>query len=345
MKLSSLLLPAAALALLAGCSKHGAPAAATDPAAALPPAKVRVATLRAENLPTLSEITGTIRPVQRAQLAAKVMGTIDELAATLGQRVRAGDLLVKISAGEIIARVAQAQSQLNVARRDLERERDLLGKGASTADMVRGIEDRLALTQAMVREAEIMLGYATIRAPFDGVVSRKLANIGDLASPGFPLLEIEGSGAFQVEAAVPDSLAAKLASGTTLSVVVPAAGLSFNAPLAELSPAADSSARSVLARFTVPAGTAVHSGQFARVQVPGAPVRMLLAPAAALAVLGQMERIFVAAENNRAVLRLVKSGATRADRIEILAGLDDGERVVIAPPASLREGQTLEILP
>ena len=345
MKLSSLLLPAAALALLAGCSKHGAPAAATDPAAALPPAKVRVATLRAENLPTLSEITGTIRPVQRAQLAAKVMGTIDELAATLGQRVRAGDLLVKISAGEIIARVAQAQSQLNVARRDLERERDLLGKGASTADMVRGLEDRLALTQAMVREAEIMLGYATIRAPFDGVVSRKLANIGDLASPGFPLLELEGSGAFQVEAAVPDSLAAKLAPGTTLSVEVPAAGLSFNAPLAELSPAADSSARSVLARFTVPAGTAVHSGQFARVQVPGAPVRMLLAPTAALAVLGQMERIFVAAENNRAVLRLVKSGATRADRIEILAGLDDGERVVVAPPASLREGQTLEILP
>ncbi len=345
MKLSSLLLPAAALALLAGCSKHGAPAAATDPAAALPPAKVRVATLRAENLPTLSEITGTIRPVQRAQLAAKVMGTIDELAATLGQRVRAGDLLVKISAGEIIARVAQAQSQLNVARRDLERERDLLGKGASTADMVRGLEDRLALTQAMVREAEIMLGYATIRAPFDGVVSRKLANIGDLASPGFPLLELEGSGAFQVEAAVPDSLAAKLASGTTLSVEVPAAGLSFNAPLAELSPAADSSARSVLARFTVPAGTAVHSGQFARVQVPGAPVRMLLAPTAALAVLGQMERIFVAAENNRAVLRLVKSGATRADHIEILAGLDDGERVVVAPPASLREGQTLEILP
>ena len=58
-----------------------------------------------------------------------------------------------------------------------------------------------------------------------------------------------------------------------------------------------------------------------------------------------MERIFVAGENNRAVLRLVKSGSTRADRIEILSGVDDGERVVIAPPASLREGQTLEILP
>jgi multidrug efflux pump subunit AcrA (membrane-fusion protein) len=58
-----------------------------------------------------------------------------------------------------------------------------------------------------------------------------------------------------------------------------------------------------------------------------------------------MERVFVAADNKRAVLRLVKTGATRADRIEILAGLDDGERVVVAPPASLREGQILEILP
>lgn len=343
MKLSSLLLPAAVL--LAGCSKHAAPAAFADPAAALPPARVRVATVRAENLPATTEITGTIRPVQRAQLAAKVMGTIDELAVTLGQRVRAGDLLVKISAGEITARVAQAQSQLNVARRDLERERDLLGKGASTADMVRGLEDRFAMTQAMVREAEVMLGYATIRAPFDGVVSRKFTNAGDLASPGFPLLEIEGTGSFQVEAAVPDSYAAKLAAGTTLSVEVPAAGLTFDAALAELSSTADPNARSVLARFTVPAGLAVRSGQFARVQVPGTPVRTLLAPAAALSTLGQMERIFVASEKNRAVLRLVKSGATHGDRIEILSGLDDGERVVVAPPASLREGQTLEILP
>lgn len=340
-----LLLPAAALALLAGCNKHAAPAAAADPAATLPPAKVRVATARTEDLPATTEITGTIRPLQRAQLAAKVMGTIDELPVTLGQRVAAGELLVKISAGEITARVAQAQSQLNAARRDLDRERALLTKSASTADMVRGLEDRFAGAQAMVREAEIMLGYATLRAPFAGVVARKFAQAGDLASPGSPLLELEGTDAFQVEAAVPDSLAAKLRPGATLSVEVPAAALSFTAPLAELSSAADAGARSVLARLTVPAGTAVRSGQFVRVLLPGAPNRALLVPADALSPLGQMERIFVATQNNRAVLRLVKSGATHAGRVEILSGLDDGERVVLAPPAGLREGQTLELLP
>ncbi|MBM3854513.1 MAG: biotin/lipoyl-binding protein, partial [Verrucomicrobia bacterium] len=159
MKLSILLPAATVLAFFAGCGKPDSPVAPADSAAALPPAKVRVATARMENLPVTTEISGTIRPVQRAQIAAKVMGTIDELPVTLGQRVAAGDLLVKISAAEIGARVAQAQSQLNVARRDLERERALLAKGASTADLVRGLEDRFAAMQAMVREAEVMLGY------------------------------------------------------------------------------------------------------------------------------------------------------------------------------------------
>lgn len=340
--MKSALLPVLISLLAAGCSRH-APAEAAVPS--LPPAKVRVAAVHVENLATATEVTGTVRPVQRAQIAAKVMGTIESLPVALGQPVRAGELLVKISAGEITARVAQAQAQLNVARRDLERERDLLTKNASTADMVRGLEDRFAMTQAMMREAEVMLGYATVRAPFDGVVARKYANAGDLAAPGQPLLEVEGVADFQVEAAVPDSLTSRLATGAALPIDVPAAGLHFTGTLAELSPAADANARSVLAKISVPAGTSVRSGQFARVQVAGAPVKTLLAPAAAVSTLGQMERIFVAGDGNRAVLRLVKTGATRGDSIEILAGLDDRERVVLAPPAGLRDGQPLEVLP
>lgn len=175
----STLLFTASLALLSGCAKHEAP----GPATALPSARVHLALVEATDRPALTEVTGTIRPVQRAQLAAKVMGTISEIPVTLGQNVAAGDLLVKISAGEITARLAQAQAQLNVARRDLERERELLGKGASTAVMVRGLEDRFTMTQAMVQEAEVMLSYAEVRAPFAGVVARKPVNVGDLASP------------------------------------------------------------------------------------------------------------------------------------------------------------------
>lgn len=331
--------------VLTGCGK---PAPAHDAGAVPPPlpsVKAQVVTVRAEQIPSVTEITGTVRPVQRATIAAKVMGVIEELPVTLGQRVGAGDLLVKISAAEISARLAQAQSQLNAARRDLERERALLAKGASTADMVKGLEDRFAAAQAMVREAEVMLGYVTLRAPFDGVVARKLAQAGDLAAPGTPLLEIEGVSGFQIEVGLPDSVAAGLAVGSQLAVNVPAAALTFAGTLAEISSAADPAARTVPARITVPAGTRVRSGQFARVQVPGVPVRALLAPASAVTEVGQLERVFVAGADNRAVLRLVKTAARRDDRVEILSGLDDGERVVIAPVPGLREGQPLDIRP
>jgi membrane fusion protein, multidrug efflux system len=344
---SASVLPAFALLLLAGCGRHPAPEAAAAPP--LPPVKARVATVRLENVPVHTEITGTVRPLQRAQLAARVMGAIDEMPVTLGQRVKRGDLLVKISAGEIDARVTQAQSQLNHARRDLERERELLKKGASTADMVRGLEDRFAAAQAMVREAEVMLGYVTLRAPFDGVIARKMAQAGDLASPGSPLLEIEGATGFEVEAGVPDSLAAALAIGTELTLELPAAGLTLTGKLTEFSSAADAGARTIAVRIALPPNAAVRSGQFARIQVPVTPVRALLAPAPAVSLAGQMERVFVATSDNRAALRLVKTGATRGSagqrNVEILAGLDDGERVVLNPPAGLREGQALEILP
>jgi RND family efflux transporter MFP subunit len=351
-----------AFALLAGCAKNSESAAAGPD---LPPARVHVAFIRMEEVPTLTEVTGTVRPVQRATIAAKVMGAITELPVTLGQRVKTGDLLVKISAGEISARVLQAQSQLNQAKRDLDRERDLLAKNASTADMVKGLEDRFAMTQAVVREAEVMLGYATVLAPFDGVVARKLVNAGDLASPGMPLLEIEGIDVFQVEAGIPDSLATRLAIGTPLTVDVPTDGIAFAGTLVELSSAADANARTVPAKISIPAGTAVRSGQYARVQVPGAPIHALFAPVAAVSTLGQMERVFVAEESGtgvppvnpadmgkmpmpqsvRALLRLVKTGAARGDRVEILSGLADGERLVLNPPAGLREGQALEIQP
>ena len=329
------------------CSRHGSTDASG--AASLPAAKVRLATARIESAPVLTEITGTILPVQRAQLAAKVMGTIEEVPVALGQQVRSGDVVVKIAAVEISARVTQAQSQLNAARRDLAREQDLLAKGASTADMVKGLQDRFAAAEAVVREAEAMLAYATIRAPFDGVVARKLANAGDLASPGLPLLEVQGTADFQVEAAIPDSLAARLSTGTPLRIAIPSTGASFEGKVVELSSAADAMTHVVVAKLSVPRGTPVRSGEFARVQVPGDPKPMLLVPATAVTQRGQLERVFVAATEpnaatSRAQLRLVKTGAVRADRIEILSGIDNGERVVVAPPPALREGQPLQSL-
>lgn len=329
----------ASVVLLAGCSKR----APENAAPTLPPATVSVARVAAVESSLLTEITGTVRPAQRATLAAKVTATIAELPVTLGQRVAAGELVAKLSAAEIDARVEQARAQLNVATRELERERALLQKGASTTDLVRSLEDRHAGAEALLREAQTMHGYTELRAPFAGVIARKFADAGDLASPGQPLLALDGLADFQVEAAVPDSLVAGLAPGQPITVVVPATERRLSGRIAEISSATDAAARAVSIKIALPADSDVRPGQFARVLLPGANVRALLVPASAVSRVGQMERVFVVGADRRAVLRLVKTGAVRDGRVEILAGLDEGESVVVAPPAGLREGQPLEV--
>ncbi len=330
-----LLVPA--LALLAGCSKSESAASATP--ANLPAIPVTVARVTAVDAPLLTAVTGTIRPAQRAQLAAKVMGTISELPITLGQRVNQGDLLAKISAPEISARVAQAQAQFNATQRDLARERALLAKGASTTDLVRGLEDRFTQMEAMVREAETMVSYTELRAPFTGVIARRFVHAGDLAAPGQPLLELEGTANFQIEAGIPDSLIANLSLGQPLAVED--AG-NFSAAIVELSSSSDAQARTVTIKLAVPADAAVRSGQFVRVHVPAGQARVLLVPASAITSSGQMLRVFIV-ENGRATLRLVKTGATRGDQTEILSGLDAGETVIVSPAPSLREGHSVEV--
>jgi RND family efflux transporter MFP subunit len=334
-----LLLSGMVALVAASCARHDAPPAAT----ALPVAKVRLTTVQAAEIPQLAEVTGTVRPVQRATLAAKTMGAIVDLPVALGQRVRAGDTLARIAAEDTAARVAQAKSQLSLVKRDLGRERDLFTKGASTAETVRTLEDRLSGLEAAVREAEAMLAHAEIRAPFEGVIARRPTNPGDIVFPGQPLLEIEGVGGFEIEAGIPESLASTLHTGTTLGCRVDVQR--FNGIVRELSSAADPATRTVKAKIAVPASTTVRSGQFARVEIPGATQRTLLVPAESVSLLGQMERVFLAGEGNRAVLRIIRTGARRGDSVEVLAGLDAGDRVVLVPAATLREGQPLEVQP
>lgn len=341
MRLLRLLRPAPAIVLLAtGCGRHEPPANEPE----LPAVRVQAVPAELREMATFVEVTGSIRPVQRATIAARVMGTIVELPVGLGQAVETGALLARVHAPEIAARVQQAQAQLSQAQHDLTREQRLLAKDASTSDLVKSLEDRVAMADAMVREAEAMLGHATITAPFKGVIARKWVNVGDLAAPGAPLLELEGTEQFEVEAGIPDSLAAGLRPGATLAVVVPAAQSTFAARLTELSSAADPRARTITAKLAVPPDVHVHSGQFARVRVPASASPALYVPADAVTVSGQLERVFVA-EQGRAILRLVRTGTQQDGRIEILAGLNDGELVITNPPPTLREGQPVEVAP
>ena len=323
--------------LLAGCSRGVGPAQ-PDRAAAVP---VRTATVVSSRTPRTQAVAGTVRPFARATIAAKITGTVASTRLVVGQAVAAGDLLVTLQADELAARAEQAQAALTQAEREYEREHSLQAQGASTADAVSAADDRRRQARAGAQEAAAMLTYTRVTAPFAGVLTGELVKPGDLATPGRALFEIEGTDRLRAEVQVPESLALP-AIGAGLAVEL--GDTTVTGQLVELSPAADPVSRTRLAKLDLPAAAPARSGQFVRVLWPGSDDVALTIPATAVSVLGQMERVFVAA-NGRAQLRLVKTGAHAGDRVEIAAGLDAGETVIVEPPAALRDGAPVETKP
>lgn len=329
------------LLVLAGCGGHE-PETKRTAGAVLPAVRVEAVAAERTREPSLTEVSGLVRAAQRASIAPKVMGTIVEMPVVLGQLVEEGALLARIQAMEIDARVAQAEVQLRQAERDAQREQALLGKGASTEEMVRNLQDRVSIATSMLNEARTMLGYTELRAPFAGTVAQKMRDVGSLAAPGMPLMTLESADAFEIEANVPESLASGLKVGGVFRATLPTSGGVVEVTLSEVSSSYDSNTRSVAARFALPEKTEARAGQFARVGVPGVAIDRILVPEEAVSRKGQLDRVFVV-EGGRALLRLVKVGASSGGRIELLSGVDAGEIVVVSSASGLRDGQGVEV--
>lgn len=334
-----LLLTATAL-LLAGCNRHGG----QPPTTASAPVGVRTARVEAATLPLTQTLTATGRPLERATLAARLMGSVTAADFTVGQTVKAGDLLLTLTAAEIPARLDQARAALAQAEREAAREASLVKQNATAAETALAAEDRRRIAAAAVNEAEALLAYTRIIAPFAGTITQKFVNSGDLAAPGTPLVVVEASDQLRAEVQVPDAFAS-LPLGTAIFVQLTPDTAPVSANLVELSAAADSATSTRLAKLALPATSAARSGQFVRVLWPTGEANVLLIPSAALTTLGQIERVFVVSTDGRAQLRLVKSGDITSGRVAIISGLTAGETVVLAPAATLRDGQPVTLQP
>ena len=193
------------LAFLVGCGKHHEPTAATGES--LPPASVRVQKIEMVKQPALEEVVGTVQPKLQAVIEAKVSGRITRLPVSVGQSVKQGDVLVELATQEVQARLDQATAAFRQAELDFNRVSNLHKQTAATQAELDTAQARYTVAKGAVAEAEAMSGYAKIVAPFDGVVARKLADEGDLAMPGKPLLELEGRAGLRLVADVPSLLA------------------------------------------------------------------------------------------------------------------------------------------
>lgn len=324
----------------AGCGAKPEPAKGTSPS--LPTAKVRVQTAESKPQKLTEEVVGTVRAKLHATLEAKLSGRIAKLPVVLGQRVKAGDLVVRLDAPEIAARLEQAEASLQQAERDWKRTSTLFEQQSVTRAEQDAVEARRRLAKGAVAEATAMMSYVEVVAPFDGVVTKKWVDVGDLAAPGKPLISIEDPSVLQLEADVPQAIASQIQREARLAARVDGVSGELTGTVSEIAPAADSVSRTFRVKVDLSPQPGLSSGQFARLLVPVGESRSLRVPAAAVVSRGQLEIVFVVV-NQHAQLRLIKTGQRFGDAWEVLSGLDAGDSVVIEGAAQLTDGQPVEV--
>ena len=328
----------AILVLLSGCHKKGDTVASER----LPMATVRVTTVADKKYMATEEAVGTVRAKLRAAIEAKVSGRIEKMPVVVGQMVKKGDLLVLLDVREIHAKLDQAKAVRVQTERDRKRFEALLEQKAVTQQEFDVANARARVAEAAMTEAETMLGYARVTAPFDGVVSGKQADVGDLATPGRPLLDLEDPVALRLESDVPEALFDRIRPGEKMAVRIAASTKEVEGVVSEIAPTADPNSRTFRVKLDLSSGSDLRPGQFGRVAVPLTEVTTVRVPAAAVMVRGQMEMVFVVADH-KAEMRLVKTGKRFGDEIEVVSGLNAGEQIVAEGAAALLDGQPVEV--
>jgi RND family efflux transporter MFP subunit len=326
------------LAFLAGCHPKREPGLAVP----LAVAPVEVVLVSDKEYLATEEVIGTVRAKLRTTIEAKISSRIERMAVRVGQRVQPGQLLVVLDAREIQARLDQAKAVREQVQQDRKRFATLLQQNAVTQQEFEVVESRARVAEAAVIEGETLLGYAQITAPFAGVVTRKLADVGDLAIPGRALLEVEDPSALRLDADIPEALIDRVRLNEKRTVRVASLTNEIEGVVSEIAPAADPSSRTFSVKLDLPELPGLRIGQFGRVAVPVSAVTTVRVPGRAVLVRGQMEIVFVVA-NQRAQMRLVKTGKRWGDEVEIVSGLDAGESVVTVDPVRLRDGQPVEV--
>lgn len=329
---------ASTLATAPGCQRETPHTAESIPA----PSQVRLAPVTASPHASSEEVAGTVHAKTRALLEAKATGRILRMETRLGSAFRTGDVLVELDAPEAGARVAQAQANVAQAARELARFRGLLAEKAVTPQEFDAVESRWRVATAALSEAETMAGYLRITAPFDGILTRKLADVGDLAIPGRALLEMEIPGRHQAWVDLPESLLPRIAPGMQVGIHPGGSAPVVQAVIAEVSPVADPGTRTVLIKADLPEGTGLRSGQFVRMQVPLGSLRTLSVPVESVHRRGQLEFVWVV-QKGVATLRLVRTGHALQGRMELLSGVEADEAVVIS--GDVTDGQPVEVIP
>lgn len=331
------------LLALAGTFHHKTPVEVAEPPARRLAGEevVEVVSIRR---PRYETAIGTIEPVHEAAVASKILARVVEVNVKAGQAVTRDEILVRLDDAELVARQQQALAAERgaVARNtqataDLARSRELRKQNVITQaefDQAEATQKSAAAEldrlRQSIREAEVLLEYATIRSPLTGTVVDKRVDPGDTISPGQILLTLYDPTHMQLVASVRESLAMQLKVGQELPARVDSLGYECNATVSEVVPEAQAASRSFTVKVTGPCPPGVYSGMFGRLILPLGDENFTVIPVRAVRRVGQLTMVDVVLPDDRIERRSIQIGREVDRHYEVLSGLTVGERVALS---------------
>jgi multidrug efflux pump subunit AcrA (membrane-fusion protein) len=281
--------------------------------------------------------------LQQAEAALSETRKAEEAAVSARESARAADELARMNYDRYVPMLREEAVTPQEFDAVDARHRQAQAALTQATAMVAAARNRVQQARAAVAAASVTHKDAVINAAYDGVMVDKLVEDGDLAAPGTPLVKIERTGNYRVDLELPESHILSIRIGDAVAVRVP--GL-IDEPLegtvATIVPAADTKSRSFLVKVRLPDAANLRSGLFARVAVPIGTGRLILVPHSAVVHEGQLTGIYIVDPDQIARFRLIRTGKSLGNTIEVLSGLQEGARFVIAPPPGFSDGTKVE---
>jgi RND family efflux transporter MFP subunit len=377
-RIRSLLLIATAAGFLAACGSNGRHPAEPGPLVT----GVQTETVHLESVPQAYQAAGTIHSANTAILAAQLGGTVREIRVNAGDHVKHGQLLAVLDdrsaqaqmqgaeagVNEAVQGEAEVEQGLKAATADRQfaeatfnRYKALLAKNSLSRQEFDGAEARYQAALANERSMEAKkqqvlarqqqarsqqdsartyLSFSRIDSPLDGVVTAKSVDAGTVVMPGTPVLTVEETTRYRLEASLPEEYLPSAKTGASVSISTEHG--QFEGRVAEVVPAADVTSHTFMVKIDLPHDCNCRSGEYGQASFPIGETKRLAVSSSAVLDHGELQGIFVVAADGNVEYRLVKTGKTFGNRVEILSGVAAGEKVAISQIDRLRDGARVE---
>lgn len=348
--------PSLLLALVLAASGCSEDKSSTKPQEMRRTVSAQVTTLQAVDSIAHQATPGTVVSEDSVKVASRLMGYIREIAVAEGQPIKAGQRLFTIDPLDIQGQVEQTRSGLKQAedaatdaKADFERFAALYKDDVVTRQQYEKMKlnydvamSRVSQARSGLNTARGQLRYAVVTSPINGVVTQKLANVGDIAAPGHPVLLIENPSRLQVQTSVSEDIFRTLKPGQTVSIEADGQTAAVIGKVARISPAADPMTHTYTIKLELPTASGLKSGSFARVLFPLGRRTLLAVPQTAVLDRAGITGVFVVDAAGNAQFRMIRSGKTEAGLVEVVSGLVSGERIVSGNAQALQNGDHIQ---